>query len=231
MPPWPWNHMIVLTKLQKWKRLGPWYISLFFKKLGDRCCKKKKSLGNFIWWSLFRSPWICGYAKLWCSYKICKYGIPNAHLFWQVYFFRFTISSSCHFLFQVHFAKMLDSQLHIAKSSTPHCQIVNSTLQVIHCQLAKLASFSGLPPFSHWPLKLLIFCPMLKIHSLGAQTRFFGIFFLSTYLVHQHPTHKATYLTTHIGCLPTNLSLPTSYVPNTYHPHWPPMYLPTPLVI
>jgi hypothetical protein len=60
----------------------------------------------------------------------------------QIYYFLKLSFPIC----QVHFAKMLDSQVHIAKSSTPHRQIVNSTLQVIHCQLAKLTSFSGLPP-------------------------------------------------------------------------------------
>jgi hypothetical protein len=83
-------------------------------------------------------------------------------LLFQIYYFLKLSFPIC----QVHFAKMLDSQLHFAKSSTPHCQTVNSTLQVIHCQLAKLTSFSGLPPFSHWPLKLLIFCPILYMKAI-----------------------------------------------------------------
>jgi hypothetical protein len=91
-----------------------------------------------------------------------------------------------HCLYYVTNSTLTHSQLHIAKSSTPHCK------QYI-ANLPNLFYFLGYPHFSHCPLKKLIFCSIPKIHSVGAQTRFFGNFFLPIYLVYQHPIHKATY--------------------------------------
>ncbi len=83
---------------------------------------------------------------------------------------------------------------------------------MLHCQLAKLISFFGLPSFfSHCPLVFIIFCPMPKIHSLVAQTRFLWDLF-STHLPSALLSYPQGYL-------------PTSYVLNTCHP--PTSYVPT----
>jgi hypothetical protein len=74
---------------------------------------------------------------------------------------------------------VLCCQLHIAKSSTPHHCIVNSTLWMLHCQLAKSNSFFRLPKCSsdHPKIILKVVCPMPKIHSLATQARFLWILF------------------------------------------------------
>jgi hypothetical protein len=64
-----------------------------------------------------------------------------------------------HCLYYVANSTLTHSQLHIAKSSTTCCQIVNSTLQVVHYQLAKLIFFFRLPPFftlSLWKMNVLL---------------------------------------------------------------------------
>jgi hypothetical protein len=130
-----------------------------------------------------------------------KCSLILASLLFQIYYFLKLSFPIC----QVHFAKMLDSQFHIAKSSTPHClyyvgnstlthsqlhiaksstshcQIVNSTLQVIHCQLAKLTSFSGLPPFFTLTPKKFNILPNAYNSFLGCPNKIFWDLF-STHL-------------------------------------------------
>jgi hypothetical protein len=96
------------------------------------------------------------WSRLWNTK--CSLILPR-WLFWVCYFYKMSFPIS-----QDHFAKMLGFQAHVGKSSTSHCkcyfcqlhiplpiahcQIVNSTLWVLHCQLAKLTSFFGLPQCS-----------------------------------------------------------------------------------
>jgi hypothetical protein len=91
-------------------------------------------------------------------------------------------------------------QLHVIKLSTSHCKhyIVN---------LPNWFHLMGCPHFFHIALYFfIIFCPMPKIHSLVAQTRFLWDLF-STHL----PSALSSY--------------PQCYLPNTYHP--PTSYVPT----
>ncbi len=139
--------------------------------------------------------------------ELPNYGIPKGRLFCHVVLSHFTLLSTSHLWlskststyngkfarftllkcynayctllggqFNIH--KLSNSQLHLVKFTTSHCQITIFTSPLLHCKLDKVRLFYMLPKTFGMPPKKSIDCPIVFKSFLCPKFAFLGCFLL-----------------------------------------------------